>query len=108
MLEEEKTPRRDERGASSPRFTPTPSPDDPVRRDRHAPPHRRARGEADRGARDLDLAAALHDLALRRAQPLPARPDRGRAREDEPGARDARHLPPAARAGADAADGARV
>ena len=42
------------------------------------------------------------------AGPLPARPGRRRAGEDEPGARDARHVPPAARAGADAADGARV
>ena len=35
-------------------------------------------------------------------------PGRGRPREDEPGARHARHVPAAARAGADAADGARV
>ena len=40
--------------------------------------------------------------------PLPARPGRRRAREDEPGARHARHVPAAARAGADAADRARV
>ena len=83
-------------------------PDDPLDRDRHAAPHRRARREADRRARDLDLAAARDRDALPRPPPLPARADRGRAREDEPGAGDARDLPAAARPGADAPDRARV
>ena len=41
-------------------------PDDPVGRDRHPAPHRRARRQADRRARDRDLAAPRGDLALRR------------------------------------------
>ena len=74
----------------------------------HAAPHGRARRQADRRARDLDLAAARDGDGLRRPEPLPARADRRRARQDEPGARDARDLPRPARAGADPADRARV
>ena len=85
-----------------------PDPTIAVERDGHAAPHRRARRQADGRARDLDLAAARDGDGLRRPEPLPARADRRRAREDEPGARDARDLPRPARAGADAADGARV
>ena len=62
-------------------------PDDPVGRDRDAPPHRRARRQADRRARRLGLAAARDGDDLRRPGALPARPGRRRAREDEPGAR---------------------
>ena len=59
-------------------------------------------------ARRLDLAAAGDGDDLPGPAALPARSGRRRPREDEPGARDARHVPHAARAGADAADGARV
>ena len=77
-------------------------------RDRHAPPHRRAREPADQGARDLGLPAP------RGRQPLPARTPhhprghRGHARQGEPGAPDAPELPRPSRRGARPADAPRV
>ena len=47
----------------------TPGSHDPLARDRDPPPHRRARLEADRRARDLDLRAPGGRHALRRAAP---------------------------------------
>src|SRR5204863_3174853 len=82
--------------------------DDPVGRDRDATSYGRARREADRSARRLDLAAAVDDLRVRRAGALPARSRAGGAREDEPGAGDSRDVPAAARPGTDAADRAGV
>src|SRR5437764_812207 len=62
----------------------------------------------ERLSRELGFTAAGDRDDLRRAGALPARSGRGRPGEDEPGHRDARHVPPTARAGADPADRARV
>ena len=83
-------------------------PDDPHGRDRHTPSHRRARLEADRGARDRDLAAARGRVAVRRRQQVHPRGHSRRARQGEPGARDARQVPLASRPGLDAPDSAGV
>ena len=82
--------------------------DDLVQRDRNPAPDGRARGEADRRPRHLDLAAAGDGDDLPGAAALPARPRPDRARQDEPGSCNARHVPHASRAGADAAHCARV
>ena len=83
-------------------------PDDPLARDRHAPPHRRARLQADRRARDRHLAAARGRLALRRRREVHPRGHPRRARQGQPGARDARQVPHAPRPGLHAPHRARV
>ncbi len=85
-----------------------PGPDDPLARDRHAPSHGRARLQADRRARDRDLPATRGRLALRRRREVHPRGHPRRARQGQPGARDARQVPHAPRPGLDAPDGARV
>ena len=67
--------------------------DDPLDGDRHPAPHRRARLEADQGARDRDLPAPRRRLALRRGHEVhpPGHPHG--ALEGEPGPRDAREVP---------------
>ncbi len=82
--------------------------DDPLARDGHAPPHRRARLQADRRARDRDLPAPRGRLAVRRRRQVHPRGHPGRARQGQPGAGDARQVPHPPRPGLDAADGARV
>ena len=83
-------------------------PDDPHVGDRHAPPHRRARVQADRRAGDRGLAAARRRLALRRRRQVHPRGDPGGARQGQPGAGDARQVPLPARPGLHPPDGARV
>ncbi len=83
-------------------------PDDPLARDRHPPPHRRARLQADRRARDRDLPAPRGRLGVRRRRQVHPRGHPGRAREGQPGARHARQVPHPPGPGLHAPDGARV
>ena len=71
-------------------------PDDPLAGDRHPPPHRRARVQADRRARDRDLPAPRGRLALRRRRQVHPRGHPRRAGQGQPGAGDARQVPHAA------------
>ena len=83
-------------------------PDDPLARDRHPPPHRRARLQADRRARDRHLAAPRGRVALRRRREVHPRGHPRRAGQGQPGAGDARQVPHAPGPGLDAPDRARV
>ena len=74
-------------------------PDDPLVRDRHAPPHRRARVQADRRAGHRGLAAPRRRLALRRRREVHPRGDPGRAGQGQPGPGHARQVPHPARPG---------
>ncbi len=67
--------------------------------DRHPPPHRRARLQADRRARHRDLAAARGRQPLRRRREVHPRGHPRRARQGQPGAGDARQVPHAPRPG---------
>ena len=83
-------------------------PDDPLERDRHPAPHRRARLQTDRRAGRRDQPAPRRRLPLRRGDQVhpPGHP-RG-ARQGEPGPGDARQVPPAPRPGLDPPHGPRV
>ena len=83
-------------------------PDDPLARDRHASPHRRARVQADRRARDRDLGQPRRGLALPRRREVHPRGHPRRAGQGQPGARHARQVPHPARPGVHAADRPRV
>ena len=82
--------------------------DDRLARDRHPPPHRRARLEADRRARHRDLRRPLDRLALPRRRQVHPRGHPGRARQGQPGAGHARQVPQPPGPGLDAPDRARV
>ncbi|CAA9530922.1 MAG: DNA integrity scanning protein DisA, partial [uncultured Thermoleophilia bacterium] len=102
---------RAQRGCDADRVGQRPAdarPDDLLAGDGHPASHRRTRREADGRPRHLDLAAPRHGLGLRRHGPVPARHDRRRPREDEPGGGHARDLPEQARGGVLAPDRARV
>ena len=83
-------------------------PHDPVARDRHPAPHRGARLEADRRARDRDLRRPRRGVALPRRREVHPRGHPGGARQGQPGARHARQVPQPPRPGLHAPDGARV
>ena len=85
-----------------------PDPDDPLARDRHPPPHRRARLQADRRAGDRDLPAPRGGVGVRRRRQVHPRGHPGRAREGQPGARHARQVPHPPGPGRHPPDGARV
>ena len=74
-------------------------PDGPDAGDRHAPPHRRARLQADRRDRHRHLPAPRGRLALRRRREVHPRGHPRRPGQGQPGAGDARQVPHAPRPG---------
>ena len=68
-------------------------------RDRHPPPHRRARLQTDRRAGDRDLPAPRRRLPLRRGDQVHPPGHPRRARQGQPGPGDAREVPRAPRPG---------
>ncbi|CAA9481190.1 MAG: DNA integrity scanning protein DisA, partial [uncultured Solirubrobacteraceae bacterium] len=82
--------------------------DHPLVGERHAPPDRRARLQADRRPGHRDLAAARGGLALRRRRQVHPRGDPHRPGQGQPGAADPRQVPVAPRPGLDAPDRTRV